>query len=433
MNFRKSILNTGLSIGLLMPQVSMADMLDLYMIAVLPSIPKSSLVVREVINDIRQTDLSIDDIDEVKNTIKTKLENAPENDKDAALVNAFFELAEIANSSEVSAIVDISADFNPHEYYNYLSTIIFGLYNESLIVDMKDNILYLSQTSTDLLYNTSLKLQNISDTIEEAFSNKYHVFSYEGIVITYNQSLMIRAGILSVAAKLKYHASFDYTTFEDIQTKTTTLNNMQAEYTDIGSDPVSVLSREGVYALSNGERLTDAENLFLSACDISLSVDASKEEKSDKILEIQNDANKIKEGLEGQVVTETSGLETYKINLENLFNSSTVLDKSNTLGVEFEYVSDTSRCDNWGFKAGAYSLSYSQYYNESMSDRWVSCDSSQSDLIYGVDNFEKPYLDAKPSSIPMSGNSHIDDVFIEYIDEQGISYQGDDLINHFFN
>lgn len=37
MNLKKSILNIGISIGLLFPQVSMADMLDLYMTAVLPS------------------------------------------------------------------------------------------------------------------------------------------------------------------------------------------------------------------------------------------------------------------------------------------------------------------------------------------------------------------------------------------------------------
>lgn len=433
MNFKKSILNTGISIGLLIPQVSMADMLDLYMTAILPSIPKSSLVVKEVISDIKQTDLSIDDIDEVRNTIKTKLENAPENDKDAALVNAFFDLAEIANSNEVSAIVNISVDFSPHQYNNYLSTIISGLYNENLIVNMQNNISNLSQTSTDFMNNTSLKLQNISDTIEEAFSNQNDVFSYEGMVITYNQSLMIRAGILSVAAKLKYHASFEYTTFDDIRTKTTTLNGMQAEYTDLNSNPVSILNRADVYAFSNEQRLTDAKNLFLSACDISLSIDANQEENTNEILEIQNFVNQVKASLEGEVLTQISGLETYKINLANLFNSSTVLDKSHTLGTQFGYVSDTSTCTWYGYKSGAYSLPYSQYYNEVISDRWISCDGSQPDLIYGVDIFEKPYLIPMPSSIPMSNNSHLDDVFIEYIDEQGISYQGDDLINHFFN
>ncbi len=395
------------------------------------------------LNILEGTNFETDDVEAKLDEVKTTLNSADDLDKDAKVGQAIFALAEITNSEEIGDLVDISLDGTSVSYADNLPAIVKGMSREnSLEVSMVDSIVDMSNISTSVLHNLTLKLQDIENALADSFADESYVFSYDDMNITANQSKLLRASILATASKLEYIAAFNYLIQDDIETKTITVDGVTAEYDNMSSNPVDVLNRTDVGALSSSTRLTAAKELLLGSIAILNQVDATKESDSEDIDAIENaqsEASKIKASLNGTApyIIENDNEESVEkiyVNLSALYSESSVLDMTHTIGHEFSYESDHNYFNGEEYTTGNYDLETSKLYNDAMSNSWVATDGNAISYVEG--QMERPTVEIMPV-VPTGADTHIPLVIskVEVVDSEAsiTTYEGDELLRYLFN
>ncbi len=393
------------------------------------------------LNILEATDFENDDVEATLDEVKTTLDSANELDKDAKVGQAVFALAEISNSEEVGELIDISLDGSSVSYANNLPAIVEGLSREdALEVSMVEGISDMSTTSTDVLHDVVLKLEDIETALGEAFADENYIFSYNDMNLTANESKLLRASILAAASKLEYVAAFNYLSEDDIETRTITVDGVTAEYDNISSNPIEVLNRSDVGSLSSPVRLSKAKELLLSSVDMLNQVDATKEEDPKDVESIENaqsEAVNIKASIEGTASyvlenEEDERVEKIYLNLAALYNENSVLDMTHTLGHEFVYSPENDYFNGVEYTTGSYNLETSQFYNDAMSNEWIASDGTA--ITYVEGEMDRPRLELKPV-IPMGADNNIPSVItkVEVVEgEQTSTYEGDDLLRYLF-
>jgi hypothetical protein len=423
--------------------------LSRYMIAKISEKPKpfdrSKTELNSAIDVLDKMDVETDDVGAKLASIKSILNSADSKDKDAQVGKALFALADVTNSSTVGSLVEFNLNGSSISTSNNLATLVEGKGN--LDIELLSSISDLSETSMELVHDTVLKLQDINKTLGINFADETYTFSYNDVNISSNQAKLLRTSILALASKLEYLTAFDYVTLEDAKTRTTVLNGVSAEYTNVSADPLSVFSRSDVGALNStlgAKRLAHSKALFLEALDVLDTVVATKEDIEDQqdILDAQAETAGLKASLNGKAVykteDESDGVTVIKdIDLSALYSASTALDLTHTIGhdlkYEHEYFYDYSTQKE--YLSGSYNQEFSRFYNEAMAKEWVAKDGSI--LAYVNGKMERPTLDLEAKTIVTGSNSHIPSVVkkitIKESGESDIVHTGDSVLKYLFN
>ncbi|SFV56467.1 Chitinase [hydrothermal vent metagenome] len=413
-----------------------------------PPFTKSKSVLHSAINVLDKMDIESDDIQEKLNESKAILNGANAKDNDAQVGKALFDLAEITNSEVVGDLIKVKLDGKSVARNSHLEILIENNDDKDLELELLSNITDLSGTSMTLIHNIVEKLTAIENTLAKNFVDPSYVFSYDDFNITNNQSKLLRVSILSIASKLEYLTAFDYTTFDDVKTRTTVLNGVSAEYTNIDSNPLPIFKRSGFGALNSSvgaKRLANSKALFLKALDILNSVDEKKEDEDDQedIVDAKKEVAPLKASLNGTKLyrdeREEDGVTViYDIDLSALYSASTALDLTHTMGHDLEYESKYNYYDsstNKEYSSGSYNQAFSRFYNEPMAKEWIAKDGSIRSYVNG--SIDRPTLDVEYNSIPTGSNSHIPSI-VKKIEIKGsgkatITHTGDNVLKYLFN
>ena len=413
-----------------------------------PPFSKSKSVLPSAIKILDTMDIESDDIQEKLNQSKEILNGANAKDNDAQVGKALFDLAEITNSQTVGDLIKVELDGKSIARNSHLETLISNTDDEDLEVNLLSSITDLSGTSMTLIEDIVNKLIAVEDRLAKNFVDPSYVFNYNDFNITNNQSKLLRVAILSVASELEYLTAFDYVTLDDVKTRTTTMNGLSAEYTNIDADPLSVFKRSDVGALNStigAKRLANSKALFLKALDILKSVNAKEEDVEDQqdILDAQAEISPLKASLNGTKLykdeQEDDGVTVIKyIDLSALYSASTALDLTHTLGHDLEYEKEDyyDYATNKYYQSGSYNPEFSKFYNNPMAKEWVAEDGS---ILSYLDNnsMDRPTLDLDTKTIPTGSNSHIPSVVkkieVKESGEATITHTGDNVLKYLFN
>ena len=417
-----------------------------------PPFTKSKSVLHSAIEILDTMDIENDDIQEKLNQSKEILNGANAKDNDAQVGKALFDLAEITNSEAIGDLIKVELDGKSIARNSHLEILLSNNDNKNLEANLLSSITDLSGTSMNLIHDIVEKLTAIDDILAKNFVDPSYIFNYKDFNITNNQSKFLRVSILSVASQLEYLTAFDYATFDDVKTRTTVLNGVSAEYTNISSNPLPILKRSVFGALNSSvgaKRLSNSKALFLKALDTLTSVD-EKEEDTDtqqSIVDAKKEVALLKASLNGTKLyrdeQEEDGITVIKhIDLSALYSASTALDLTHTLGHDLEYEKKNDYDDYYDYStqkeydAGSYNQEFSRFYNEAMAKEWIAEDGST--LSY-VDNgsMDRPTLSFDYNTLPTSSNSHIPSVVkkieIKESGEATITHTGDNVLKYFFN
>ena len=399
----------------------------------------------EAIGILENLDVQEDDLDAKLTDLRTTLNSASANDKDAQVGKALLDLMEISNSETVGQLIELNLNGNSINTENNLVNLLKDSDNNNLEVALLENISNLSETSMKLVHETVLKLEAIEAALASNFEDETYTFQYKDFNLTSNQSKLLRVAVLAAASKLEYLTAFDYVSYDDIKTRTTVRNGITAEYTNFESNPVAVFNRSEVGRLNStigASRLTHAKSLLLKAIDTLSTVVATRED-SEVVADIedaQTEATKIKASLNGLALyrVEDNGDDYHGItklidmDLSALYASNRALDLTHTLGHDFKYEGDNYYD---GYRPGEYDLALSQFYNEAMAKEWVH-ESNGSRLNYGYFH-DLPTLNVKPKNMPMGSDSHIlsliKKITIKRSGEADIVHTGNNILKFIFN
>lgn len=396
------------------------------------------------ISILENMDTQSDDIGAKLENVKTILDSADKDDKDAQVGKALFALADITNSETVGNIVDITSDGSNVLNNEHLAVLLNPSKKDNLEARLRE-ISDLSETSMDVVHDIVLKLQDINQTLGTNFSDESYTFNYKDFNLTNHQSKLLRVSVLMAASELEYLTAFNYVTLDDVKTRTTTFNGTTAEYTNISANPLAVFNREDVGSLNSSiatERLKNAKLLFLEALSLLETVNAQKEDDVDTkkaIIDAQAEVNALRASLNGSalyMVEDTGDYGTRKTytDLNALYSISTALDLTHTFGHDFKYARGSNY--QYGYRPGTYSLELSQFYNEPMAQVWVH-ESNGSTLAYDAYDYTLPKLDIEPKSVPTGSNSHIPSIVkkIEIIKsgETTKIHTGDNVLKYLYN
>ena len=427
-----------------------------YLIAKISEVPKpfnrSQTKLDSAISVLENTDFETDDVGTKLDEVKTTLNSADSNDKDAQVGKALFALAEVTNSPTVGGLIELTLDGKSVTTHDNLPSILTGGEGKELELELLESISDLSGTSMSVLHDIVLKLEEIDKSLSVNFADETYTFSYDDFDLTNNQSKLIRSSILGVASKLEYLTAFNYFTLEDVKTRTTTLGSVSAEYMNLSSNPLSIFKRSDVGSLNSSigqVRLTHAKELLLKSIDILDTVVASREsdaENRDAILDAQKEGAKLKASLTGlalYLITDENDnnreVTTY-VDLSALYKASSTLDLTHTIGHDFKYDNrDVGYFYTNGksySRVGNYDSSFSKFYNEAMAKEWIAEDGTK--LSYVDDgSMPRPNLDLKTNTVPTGTNSHIPTVIKKIkITESGLptlTHTGDNVLKYLYN
>ena len=413
-----------------------------------PPFTKSKSVLHSAIDILDTMEIENDDIQEKLNQSQAILNGANAKDNDAQVGKALFALAEISNSEAVGDLIEIELDGKSIARNSHLEILIDNNDDKDLEAELLSNITDLSGTSMNVIHDIVEKLTAIEDILAKNFVDPSYIFNYKDFNITNNQSKLLRVSILSVASKLEYLTAFDYATFDDVKTRTTVLNGVSAEYTNISSNPLPIFKRSDFGALNSSvgaKRLANSKALFLKALDTLNSVDEKEEDedKQESIVDAKKELTSLKASLNGTKLyrdeREENGVTViYDIDLSALYSASTALDLTHTMGHDFVYDDEYyySHSRQKEYVSGSYNQAFSKFYNELMSNEWIAKDGST--LAYVNDgSMERPSLELEVKSIPTTSNSNIPKLIkkitVKESGESDIVHTEDNVLKYLFN
>ena len=373
---------------------------------------KSALA--KVADDLDDFDPETGDVDAKLSEIRSKLNNANSDDKEAKIGLAILDLADILNSSEVRSLINVKVDGS--EPSDYLPAIIKSVSSENsdLTVELLDQINDLSGISTDILHNMSEKLVAIVGSIDDVYTDANTTIKLGNEEINKTQADLVSVYALIAASNLEFLASYHYVDYDDVKTRTATINGKTYEYQNIAINPAPVLNKTNTLTISNSTRLSNAKALLVQALDRLLAIDTSKISDSDEKKEVEDNREKlidIRDSLKNNTswiqIDEDDNITVKKyVKLSAIYNPSTAITTA-TFGSNFTYT----------------------YKGES-----AIWDETQSKIAGEPRDAQGHPLEIEPQTAPTAATSSIDDILTEIKvtrDGQTSTFMGDDIFGYF--
>jgi len=325
-----------------------------------------------------ETDSMTDLLGTIKNSLGTE-------NKDEKVLAAMIEIVEITNSSEMQVFIDQSS----------------GLPNLDALTGNSDALLSIADgvstlNGTEIMHDAATRLKNASDVIEAAFSNHAKVIAYEDVQrITYDDSLVIRAGALSMAGAIDTFASYSYGDIEKLKNATATIGGEVYDYIAFMTDPLALLQQDAFFAMTNTSRLAQAGVYIKTAAELTASVTLTGVSLEEITEETVTDAEALSAAFSGNGVYVTNAEKQESVNLNKLFSSSDYIDRndfiipSTYLGVSAAVIAEYEKAQDYNDAWTEYQVAQCQNYDENRT-------APVSDIDYNL-----AYSDVRKTSISL--------------------------------
>lgn len=367
----------------------------------------------------------IESIDPEVENINTKLAEAKElldgnTTSEGKILSLAIALAEITNDSDVASLLNFSN--TSLDSTSTLNKVVRSMVSDVISLDVIDNPVDLSLTATIKLNKIADELKKISDEFGSLFTSSEDVYTYDGENMDYNDSLVLRASILSISAQLKQLSSYQWGSNADIEIRDYEGN----EYRNINVDPASVFNAETVYKLTSdaSSRLPEAKAFLSQAADLLLELPLGydgdiEDEETGLIQEDKEEITSIKLSLAGTTaytleIDDDEDIKEVKVDLSKMYDVSTALDIT-SFGTNWQnlcYEGDIISIED-AKKEGTLDCKVVDWYD------------SYSDVTYA--HFES--AEAEPQTMPTSANSKIDDIVLSITKIDDTVLSGQDMID----
>lgn len=375
--------------------------------------------VDDAIEKIKSIDLETENIDIKLNEAKDLLnENT---NPEAEIVRLSISLAEIANDDDIASLLNLD-DGSAISSLSTLNTIVRSTVMNTVTVSVKDDATNLSSVSTQKLNKVADELKKISDEFGNLFSSDDDVYTYDGENMNYNDSLALRAGILSFAAQLKQQSSYQWGSNADIEIRDYEGN----EYRNINVDLAAVLNEGTVYKLTSdaSSRLPEAKAFLSQAADLLLELPLGydgdiEDEETGLTQEDKDEITSIKLSLAGTTaytleVDDDEDIKEVKVDLSKMYDVSTALDIT-SFGTNWQ---------NLCYEGDIISVEEAKIEG-TLDCKVVDWYDSYSGVTYA--HFES--AEAEPQTMPTADNSKIDDIVLSITKIDDTILTGQEMID----
>lgn len=301
-----------------------------------------------------QTDSLTEALIEIKNSLSTI-------NSDEKVLAAIITIVEVANSSEMSNLITVTG-----------STSVPNL---DALSGKTDALIELASTATTLggttvMHEMATKLKNASDVIGTAFASRLKIMAYDGLTITYDDSLAIRSTALSFASALDLFASYTYGDIAYIKPKEATVETISYEYQEGMIDPKAMLSQTTFFKMTDTSRLAAASAYLEEAANIMVDANVSNISIGDLNITDINASVDIKAAFESDGVLSVDDGKIKSINIQKLFSSSEYIDRNDFtlptsyLGKSAEAIAEYEKNVLYNTQWLAYNVAECQNFNQ---------------------------------------------------------------------
>lgn len=264
-------------------------------------------------SDVDAAMQKLESIDPEIENIDTKLAEAKvlldgNTSAEAKIVSLMIETAEILNDSDIAALLMVTTD-SSLEDTSMLNKVVRDMATNLVTLDVVSNPSGLSTTVRTKFNTIADKLKSISTEFGSLFTDSEMVYSYNTDSMNYNDSLALRAGLLSFSAQLKNMSSYKWGDDEDFTVNEYVDGSETSEYLNIDVDPAKVLNKGNFFKLDTAiasSRLPEAKQNLIDAANLLLQLPIGFEEITQEDLD---DITAVKLSL--------SGSSTYKMSIED--------------------------------------------------------------------------------------------------------------------
>lgn len=344
------------------------------------------------IKQIENFDKDNGDFQTLLSSVKSTLEKADKNEKDAQIGLALVGLAETLDNDLSNLIVVGNQEGSIDAILNKKDGVKIAL-------AAIDN---LSETTEDTLEGISQKLLEVAKKIDELLAKEpNYVFGYKNITLNADDLKALSGAIELKVALLEYAAAYNIAKKEYLETKEAKINGKTVEYQLIKVDPKTVLNDKTTLSLnSNAQSHFDkSKDALQNAINKLTKVKTANvnEKFRKKLADLQKELIAINKSLNAKgdyiVVSKHKNLK-YHINVAALFNENTAPTLSKVLG------------NNWGYHS--HSMDYISTedkvsYNQNLSILHNKPIVSIYDKEHNV-TFQDDIVHIRPIKIPLKTN-----------------------------
>lgn len=385
-----------------------------------PTIPTLDSDVVLSLNKLESIDPEIENIDTKLAEAKALIES--NTSAEAKIVSLSIAIAEILNDSDVAPLLkfsDTSLDST-----STLNKIVRAMALNTYSTDIINNPTDLSLTVTNKLNTIADELRKISDEFGNLFTSIDDGYAYGTDNMNYNDSLVLRAGILSFSAQLKNLSSYQWGTDADLAIQSEDIGGTIYEYSNIDVNPAKLLNDGNFFKLNTSassklaeakQNLIDAANLLLQ-----LPLEYNKDAQNEGFTQEDiNDITAVKLSLAGTNpyiinVNNDDKIKEVQIDLSKMFDVSTAIDISSfgsnwqnlCHGGEINSIEDAK-------KNGRLECKVHDWY----------------DSFNDVDYYHYEGVAVKPQTLPTSTSSKIDDIVLNITKLDGSKLIGSEMID----
>ncbi|WP_108064300.1 putative Ig domain-containing protein [Poseidonibacter lekithochrous] len=343
------------------------------------------------------------------------------------------EMAEALADDDVSNILTKTISDSTIESTSTLNKIIRAIATDLVDLDLKVNNsnqeTVLSDTVRTKLNDTADKLKTISSEFGNLFTSSTDIYEYDNDTMSYNDSLALRAGILSFAAQLKNLSSYQWGTDEDFHHKVEVMDRIEFEYNNFSINPAKVLESGNFFKLDSNvatTRLSEAKQNLLDASSLlsQLPLGYSSDDIDNEGLtqKDKDDIVAVSNSLGGTsnyklAIDEDDEIKEVEFDLSKIFDASTAVDIT-SLGSSWQALCNKGNItrENSVIRAGLECRYTEPFYGP-----------------YGLYNkyYYNP-VDLEPQVKPTADNSKIDEIVRSITKIDNTKLTGDAVLNYMF-
>lgn len=381
--------------------------------------------------ELESIDPEIENIDDKLTTAKNLLAGNPT--VEGKILILMIEMAEALADDDVSNILTKTISDSSIESTSTLNKIIRAVATDLVDLDVKvndsnqENVL--SDTVRSKLNDTADKLKTISSEFGNLFTSSTDIYEYDNDTMNYNDSLALRAGILSFAAQLKKLSSYQWGSDEDFHHKVKVMYNTDYEYNNFSINPAKVLEEGNFFKLDANvatTRLSEAKQNLLDASSLlsQLPLGYTPDDEDNEGL-TQKDKDDIT-----AVNNSLSGISNYKLSIDDddeikevEFDLSKIFDASTAVDI-------TSLGSSWQALCEKGNITREQFVIMS----GLECRYTEVFNDYFGENYRYYHnpVDLEPQVKPTAATSKIDEIVRSITKIDNTKLTGDGVLNYMF-
>lgn len=349
------------------------------------------------------------------------------------IVTLMIEMAEALADDDVSNILTKTISDSSIESTSTLNKIVRAIATDLVDLDLKVNDSNQETVLSDRLRTklnvTADKLKTISDEFGNLFTTSTDIYAYDNENMNYNDSLALRAGILSFAAQLKNLSSYQWGTDEDFHHKVQEEHMMSYEYNNFSINPAKVLESGNFFKLDSNvasTRLSEAKQNLVDAASLLLQLPlgySPEDEPSDAMTQKdKDDITSVSNSLSGTsnyklAITEDDEIKEVEFDLSKIFDASTAVDIT-SLGSFWQVLCDKGDVTKEKFVVfQGLECRYTEVFNDQFGQNYRY--------------YHNP-IDLEPQVKPTAANSKIDEIVRSITKIDNTKLTGDGVLNYMF-